>query len=40
MSNNSEIDLLNVDEEKFPNFQNVPYFDIILHPGDMLFIPR
>ena len=36
----SEVDLNNYDEESFPKFKNVKHYKIILHPGEMVFIPR
>jgi [protein]-arginine 3-hydroxylase / protease len=40
MSNNSQIDLLNIQEDLYPKALQASYCDVILHPGDMLFIPR
>lgn len=40
MSNNSQVDLLNLDEQVYPNVLKAEYYDVILCPGDMLFIPR
>lgn len=36
----SEVDLLNYDREKFPKFAGVKHTKVVLHPGEMLFIPR
>lgn len=33
------IDILNVDEEKFPKFKLAKFIDVELGPGDILFIP-
>eukprot|EP00602_Paraphysomonas_sp_CaronLab_P012900 CAMPEP_0185040206 /NCGR_PEP_ID=MMETSP1103-20130426/37985_1 /TAXON_ID=36769 /ORGANISM="Paraphysomonas bandaiensis, Strain Caron Lab Isolate" /LENGTH=349 /DNA_ID=CAMNT_0027579403 /DNA_START=462 /DNA_END=1507 /DNA_ORIENTATION=- len=40
MSNNSSVNLMSVDAELHPDILLAPYFDTILGPGDMLFIPR
>lgn len=40
MSNNSQVDLLNPDILHFPNVSKSSYSDIVLCPGDILFIPR
>lgn len=39
LSNTSQIDVENPDEETFPKFTQTPYFECILEPGDLLFIP-
>ena len=36
----SRVDLHDVDEELFPRFKQVKHMKVILHPGEMLFIPR
>ena len=36
----SEVDLENVDQQLFPLFAKVKHQKIVLHPGQMLFIPR
>ncbi len=36
----SDVDLENVDEGRFPRFSNVRHQRVILHPGEMIFIPR
>jgi hypothetical protein len=40
MSNNSEVDICQLDVERFPLAVECPYQETILCPGDMLFIPR
>jgi len=40
MSNNSMIDLLNIDYDEYPLLRDAEYIDLVLVPGDMLFIPR
>jgi hypothetical protein len=40
MSNNSQVDLLHLQEQLHPRALNASYLDVVLHPGDMLFIPR
>eukprot|EP00300_Choanocystis_sp_HF-7_P040070 c6485_g1_i1.p1 GENE.c6485_g1_i1~~c6485_g1_i1.p1 ORF type:complete len:236 (+),score=51.46 c6485_g1_i1:390-1097(+) len=39
MSNTSQVDPANVDTEAFPAFENVPFIECILGPGDALYIP-
>ncbi|MFN3189919.1 MAG: cupin-like domain-containing protein [Aureliella sp.] len=36
----SEVDLNDVDHERFPKFRQVRHAEIILNPGEMIFIPR
>ncbi len=36
----SSVDFWNIDQQKFPDFNNTQYMEIILHPGQMLFIPK
>ncbi|MEZ6092354.1 MAG: cupin-like domain-containing protein [Pirellulaceae bacterium] len=36
----SEVDLENYDRDRFPRFAEVNHHQIILNPGEMLFIPR
>ena len=36
----SEVDLENYDEDRFPRFAQAVHRRVILHPGEMLFIPR
>lgn len=36
----SEVDLMNYDELKFPNFKNVEIIKFTLMPGDAIYIPR
>ena len=36
----SEVDLHAVDESRFPKFREATHHKIILHPGQMVFIPR
>ena len=36
----SEIDINNVDIEKFPKFKDVQFKSVILEPGDILFVPK
>lgn len=35
----SQIDLANIDYERFPDFRNVPILDFMLEAGDLLFLP-
>lgn len=39
LENTSQVDLRNVDFEKFPKFGDLPFLETILEPGEMLFIP-
>ena len=36
----SQVDLHNVDKDRFPQFLKVKHHQIVLHPGEMIFIPR
>jgi Cupin-like domain len=36
----SEMDVDNYDEQRFPLFKKVTEYRVIIHPGEMLFIPR
>jgi len=38
--NVSSVDVEHPDLEKFPNFSKAKHYDVILGPGDMLFIPK
>jgi lysine-specific demethylase 8 len=38
-TNTSRVDVECVDEREFPGFNSVPCWDVVLHPGDMLFMP-
>eukprot|EP01026_Neomeris_dumetosa_P015123 TRINITY_DN1570_c0_g2_i3.p1 TRINITY_DN1570_c0_g2~~TRINITY_DN1570_c0_g2_i3.p1 ORF type:complete len:372 (-),score=62.36 TRINITY_DN1570_c0_g2_i3:73-1188(-) len=40
MSNTSQVDVRNVDKDRFPLFANAQYVDVVLRPGQMLFIPQ
>ena len=40
MSNNSQIDVCAIDPTRYPLALQCDYFETILGPGDMLFIPR
>lgn len=40
LGNTSQIDAENVDYEKFPLVRNVKLMEVILHEGDMLYIPK
>lgn len=40
LSNNSQVDILQYDSAAFPLMQKAPYFETVLGPGEMLFIPR
>eukprot|EP01038_Epipyxis_sp_PR26KG_P007740 gene7740-10517_t len=40
MFNNSQVDLLNLELEKFPLVSSATFQETILGPGDMIFIPR
>ena len=39
LSNTSQVDVENVDSEKFPKFSGLPYLECVLSAGDMLYIP-
>eukprot|EP00191_Tetraselmis_sp_GSL018_P021199 CAMPEP_0177586082 /NCGR_PEP_ID=MMETSP0419_2-20121207/4870_1 /TAXON_ID=582737 /ORGANISM="Tetraselmis sp., Strain GSL018" /LENGTH=338 /DNA_ID=CAMNT_0019075925 /DNA_START=647 /DNA_END=1660 /DNA_ORIENTATION=+ len=39
-SNTSQVDLEEVDAERFPAFSQVPFFECVLEAGQMLYIPR
>ena len=39
-SNTSTVDIDNVDEDAFPLFSQLEYYDCILGPGESLFIPK
>ena len=39
LSNTSEVDVENVDFEKFPKFRKTTAFECVLGPGDLLYIP-
>nr|CCA22841.1 conserved hypothetical protein [Albugo laibachii Nc14] len=39
MSNTSQVDITNVDTQKFPDFSSTPYLECILEEGQMLYIP-
>lgn len=36
----SSVDFWNIDQKKFPDFNKAQFMEIILHPGQMLFIPK
>ena len=36
----SSVDFWDIDQKKFPDFNKAQYMEIILHPGQMLFIPK
>ena len=36
----SQVDLHNIDKDRFPQFLKVKHHQIVLHPGEMIFIPR
>ncbi|SFW16467.1 cupin-like domain-containing protein [Cellulophaga fucicola] len=36
----SKIDLANFNAEEFTNFKNVPFYKVVLQPGDVLFLPK
>lgn len=36
----SSVDINNYDEGKHPKFKNIPFYSVVLEPGDVLFIPR
>ncbi len=38
-TNTSQVDLHCVDEQQFPGFSQVPYIDVVLEPGEMLYMP-
>ena len=40
LNNTSQVDVENVDNEKFPNFNKAYYYECILNEGDILYIPR
>ena len=37
--NTSQVDVENVDKEKFPLFQRANQITAVLNPGDMIYIP-
>lgn len=37
--NLSQVDVGNVDADRFPSFEQAPFLDAVLRPGDILFIP-
>lgn len=39
LDNTSQVDVEDVDETRFPNFLQAPYFECILKEGEMLYIP-
>lgn len=39
LENTSQVDVENPDFEKFPSFAKARYFECVLEPGEMLFIP-
>mmetsp|Transcript_18069 Transcript_18069/g.58473 ORF Transcript_18069/g.58473 Transcript_18069/m.58473 type:complete len:120 (+) Transcript_18069:226-585(+) len=39
-SNSSQVDLRRPDPVKFPGAAEAPFFDTVLGPGEMLYIPR
>lgn len=38
-TNTSQVDLDAVDEHRFPGFARTPFTDVVLQPGDMLYMP-
>jgi lysine-specific demethylase 8 len=38
-TNTSQVDLDAVDEHRFPDFAGTPFTDVVLQPGDMLYMP-
>ncbi|KHJ80660.1 JmjC domain protein [Oesophagostomum dentatum] len=40
LTNTSQVDVLNPDFEKFPEFANAKCWDGVVEPGDVLFIPK
>jgi len=38
-TNSSQIDINRVDRERFPDFPELPYYDVYLEAGEMLYIP-
>jgi lysine-specific demethylase 8 len=38
-TNTSQVDVEHIDEQRFPAFVHVPYRDVVLEPGDMLYMP-
>jgi lysine-specific demethylase 8 len=38
-TNTSRVDLHQVDESACPGFLQAPYTDVVLEPGDMLYMP-
>jgi len=39
LSNTSQVDLTNVDDQAFPDFAKARYSECILEPGQLLYIP-
>ncbi|CAG0887209.1 unnamed protein product [Darwinula stevensoni] len=40
LNNTSQVDVEKPDLSQFLNFQDVPYYECVLGPGDLLFLPR
>lgn len=38
-TNTSRVDVGAIDEQLFPGFKDVPYVDLVLQSGDMLYMP-
>lgn len=38
-TNTSQVDVEAVDTAEFPKFKEVPYLDVVLEPGDLLYMP-
>lgn len=36
----SKIDITNFNSKKFTSFKNVPFYKVVLQPGDVLFLPK
>ena len=39
LENTSQVDVENPDFEKFPLFKDLPYLELVLEPGEMLYMP-
>jgi len=39
LSNTSQVDVENIDDQAFPNFRKVKFQELLLSPGEMLYIP-
>jgi len=40
LDNTSQVNVEDIDCERFPEFSKAPYFECILNEGEMLYIPE